>query len=179
MPTQAPEGTHDECIDAYFDKWRWHKDNGSIPPTFGKITGYQLNEDVNSGYWIGDVSVCTWLGAENYYFEIDFEEAGKNSMSLSTPFDSPLQIYPPMAADIRASGFEYKLHARKDAVNYNKVFENNVQLASDHKFFDNPEQKCFDTFYKNKPTGNKRHDLGEQLGYCMGRCDARVLNTGK
>ncbi len=175
---KLPEGTHKECVDAYFLKYQWHLDNnGEVPPTFGKITEYVLTPLPGTDYWVGTIDLCTWIGAENYYFNISFLEEGNNSLSLKLP---PFSDVIASLTEEDTAGFNYKLHAKGNgSVIYKNVFKNSIFYPAGHPIYAELEQDCFDTFYVNKPTGIKAVDLADQTGYCMGRCDGKVLNTGK
>ncbi len=169
-----------ECRDAYGKKVDWHKSHsGKVPYAFGKIVAYDLDEDTKTGRWTGSIDLCTWIGKVNYYFEIELVENGDNSMSLTTP-PFPGTLDPPPGSDMSQyiDQWSFKLHAKKGAVEYKAIWKDNSLLAQTDPFYKNLEQRCFDTFYKQRPTGDMNHDLSDQIGYCMGRCDAKVLNTG-
>ena len=193
LPPELPEDTHKECVEAYKDKVAWHKQFGEVPAIFGKITEYVLTPVPGTEHWVGAIDLCTWIGAENYYFNISFIEKGPKSLTLKgRPFtdviptltddDDPAATLDPA----NVARFNYKLHANdsgKDpgegAVIYKNVFKNSKFYPAGHIIYAELEEDCFDTFYIDKPTGIKAVDLADQLGYCMGRCDGRVLNTGR
>lgn len=178
LPKKAPDGTHPQCIDAYFEKAQWHiNETGMIPTSFGKITDYKLKPIEKSDYWIGNIALCTWIGSDNYFYKISFVEEGNNTMTLkSDPFSNTIDD---LASEI-TNGFFYKLHAKGNgSVIYDEVHKNGVLIDPGETIYDELEKDCFDTFYVNKPTGDQSIDLADQVGYCMGRCDGRVLNTGR
>ena len=191
VPAEAPAGTHKECIDAYSEKVAWHQENnGSVPAIFGKITEYVLTPVPNSEYWVGAIDLCTWNGAVNYYFNISFLNKDKNSLTLvKPPFSEIIASLTDDPAgtlddEILLSTFNFKLHANnkgegndEGAVIYKNVFKKGVFYPANDKIYAELEKDCFDTFYVDRPTGVKAVDLADQFGYCMGRCDGRVLNT--
>ena len=72
VPKEAPTNTHKECVEAYSQKVAWHIENRGVPANFGKITEYVLTPVKGTNYWVGAIDLCTWIGAENYYFNISF-----------------------------------------------------------------------------------------------------------
>lgn len=174
------ERMYERCVKAYAAKVKWHLDyNGAVPYAFGKIVDYQLQEDKRTNTWTGMINLCTWIGSVNYYFEIEFLKADPNSMRLvKDPFTGTLDpTLFPMAEFIQ--NFDYKLHAKPGSIDYQTIIRNNVLLPQGDALYASLEEDCFDTFYVERPDGTQSHDLAEQLGYCMGRCDARVVNTGR
>lgn len=178
VPEKPPADTHKECIEAYSQKRQWHiENNGAVPATFGKITEYALSRVPRSRYWVGAIDLCTWIGDVNYYFNISFLNSGRDSLELNRP---PFSDLISTLTEEDTADFNYKLHAKGNgSVVYKNVFRNGVFYASADPIYAELEKDCFDTFYVSKPTGVKAIDLADQTGYCMGRCDGRVLNTGK
>jgi len=190
FPVKPPEGTHRNCIAAYDEKVKWHIDygggvaeNGDI--AFGKIVQYDLKES-EKGIWTGSVDVCTWFGSDNYYFEIELIQDREGGMRLLTKEhngDLSTQAKETLVDDMAKlfldSRFNYKLHAKGQHMKFLAVYRNNQPLPQSDSFFTDPESQCFDMFFTHPPTGRARDDLDNQLNYCMGRCDARLLNTGR
>lgn len=182
LPVDPPKGTDQRCLDAYVAKRQWHLDNNNkIPANFGKIVEYSLTPSPKSDHWTGYMELCTWIGSDNYYFKIRFVEAGRNSLRLFEPdFSGTLDSIPPgLAAVIVESDFNYKLHGKKGATVYDEVHRNSDLIPVRDTLYAELEADCFDTFYRDEPDGTMANDLADQVGYCMGRCDGRVLNTGR
>ena len=54
-----------------------------------------------------------------------------------------------------------------------KIRKNGAKVPTSDRLYTKTGQ-CFDMFFLNEPENNQ---LPEQMGYCMGRCDALILNT--
>jgi len=199
IPEDPPEGTQKECIEAYTDKRNWHISSGStsgLAPdgsiAFGKIVQYSLKpplpeQDVFN--WTGSMNVCTWLGLRNFYFVIDFRINKEHGLRLSTLAElnglSP-ELAEQFALQSASDGINYKLHANFEGPDpdhgfeYSEVYENSVQLSrTGDAFYSDSNAECFDMFFVAEPTGDMMTDLSDQNNFCMGRCDLRVMNTGR
>ena len=76
------------------------------------------------------------------------------------------------------SQWDYKLHAKRDGVKYTNIWKNGALLPRSDPAYLN-DQDCFDVFVDAAGHALLVSDseLPAQNGYCMGRCDAIVLNT--
>ena len=182
-----------KCEAARKAKTKWHIENtGQIPDSFGQIVRYGVYEvNPRERTWEGRIDLCTWIGNDEYYFEMRFHSdawivrkltAREHSGDRDDPFPFTLdmsrldQAGKAMLLQMIADGkWAWKLHAGGDAIEFLTAQRNGVDLdrATD-RLFQDPNENCFDIFFRDVP---QDYTLPEQLGYCMGRCDARILNT--
>ena len=186
-PNQPPELVGDVvCDTARAEKEAWHlQHNNNIPDAFGKIVSYNIHE-VNPAkkWWAGHIALCTWIHNIEYYFEIGFPirgtemlEAHKRTKDPSNPFPGTLNLasLPTQGRDDLVKMmkmWDWKLHAAGDSMVFLVARENGNDLPVTDSLFD-PENNCYDMFLTYPPT----KQLPNQLNYCMGRCDARVINS--
>lgn len=184
-PPEIRSGTNLRCQQARLEKEQWHLDNsGSIPDGFGKIVKYDIHQvSPQFDFWAGRLDLCSWIGNDEYYFEIKFHIDGSEPMKAH-PKDQNVNDPFPGTLDLSALGnkqilldmmnqWNWKLHAKGDSFSFIAATRNGQDLAANDPLFQAPETNCFDMFFKYRPS----EQLPSQLGYCMGRCDARIINT--
>jgi len=174
------------CDKARLEKAQWHLDNqGKIPASFGKIVNYDLYRfDEKNNYWAGRVALCTWIGVDEYYFVMDFPEDAETPLQLhergndpDNPFPGTLETFPQFLLDgIGENDWGWKMHGNGTSFSYTTAMRNGLALLETDPLFANPDENCFDIFFKADAEILDRV-LPEQNGYCMGRCDVRIINT--
>jgi hypothetical protein len=174
----TPEGDP-ACEDARKEKIEWHEQNqGSVPEAFGKIVKYDVNKR-SDDIWICRVDVCTWIDKEYYVamvFYITWDRSLRAVQKQNGTFPDTLDFSQFPGLDLSRWG--WKLHAKGGSFGFIIARENGVDMGRGNDLFQGGEDECFDIFFKYFPP-QAADGLPDQLNYCMGRCDARIMNTGE
>ena len=72
----------------------------------------------------------------------------------------------------------WKLHAKGRSFGFITGRENGVDMDKSNDLFKVDAGDCFDMFFKDYPP-QASEGLPDQLDYCMGRCDFRIMNTSE
>ena len=183
-------GSDPRCEKALEEKKRWHEEHGGrVPDAFGKIINYDVYEvDARRQLWAGTIETCSWVGNAQYYFKMEFKEGVEGQLRAvarrsdpANPFPHTLDISalePAEQARLLAAmnRWDWKLHANGRAIDFVEAKKDGVDLPPGDPLFSNPESNCFDMFFLGGYPENRRLPAS-QYAYCMGRCDARVINT--
>ena len=193
----GPDGTAEACRQARREKEAWHLDpnnGGKLPPTFGKMFNYALYKvdeaaPADGSLWLGRVETCTWSGTDEYYFDIRFKAGEdqlrlvkKKSQNTDDPFPDTLNLDGiPDPADRQRmvdmmSMWDWKLHANGQSITYVSAKKNGRDISLGDPIFVNPSENCFDIFFAGSAAPESL-ELPNQSNFCMGRCDARIINT--
>jgi len=182
------------CADAKVAKIAFHtRNDDELPLTFGKMINFEIKQ-FNDPYWAGYIDVCTWIKRDNtydeYFFHLDFNgDLGPTNTLQSHAKDDGAPIPFPGTlepnADVNTAGiiammeqWDYKIHAKKQGVEVSAIWKNGQLLPRSDKAYIN-DRECFDLFLSASGYAEllATGDLPEQNSYCMGRCDALILNT--
>jgi len=176
----------DICAEALEKKRRWHQEHtGTVPVAFGQIVNYEMYEAAPKS-WAGRIDLCSLIGTEKYtdvyYLEMEFTEekpliAHENQGEENGYFPDTLDLSAldeeQRKAMLEMMGeWKWKLHAEGDAIIFIKALRNGVDIPDGDPLYDS-DGNCFDMFLNKEPAAT----LPNQLNYCLGRCDARILNT--
>lgn len=166
---------------------------------------YELDEGYN--LWAGSVETCSWIlpyadvtidpqsynkdSYIEYYFHIAFpmshasgylEEHKKVDGNIPFPgtldFSELEVLNPAGAAEIlndMKTKWGFKLHSNGNGMKFVEARRNGMQLSQNDPIFLDQENMCFDVFFVDEPKGYTLPS--DQNAFCMGRCDARILNT--
>lgn len=154
-----------------------HPNNQELPDFYGKMFNYALTKN-SAGKWVGKVELCSWIGNDEYYFKLDIiADHVQHSGNDSDPFPGTLEISnkPVLLNMIKTAGWRHKLHAEGDRnfrITTAKMNGENL-VRKNAEFFQDRGEECFDIFFLAAPTNT----LPAQYGYCMGRCNAKIVNT--
>jgi hypothetical protein len=181
------------CVVAKRDKIAFHLANGGVvPASFGKIVVWGLRPD-KRGTWSGKVNLCSWIKSgdsyDEYYIEMELlagkegsVKAVESSGDTSNPFPGTLELSPDLQ-DTSAllslmNSFQIKLHGSGEAIDVTGIWKNGLLLPPLDEAYIN-DMDCFDIFFRTDAdfTAAAAGSLPEQENYCMGRCDALILNT--
>ena len=179
-----------ECAAALAEKKRWHEEHGGVPLSFGKITHFDVFEsDPVRQLWEGEIETCSWVGNAEYYFKMKFTAAHTGQLravakrsNFFNPFPATLNIRAlefgeRMRLLVAMNQWDWKLHATGSSIEFLEAKRNGVDLdRSTDPLFTEPQNNCFDMFFKGGYPESRRLPAS-QFAYCMGRCDARILNT--
>ena len=181
----------DRCSEARNEKIRFHQQNGVVPASFGKILEPMGLKNYEGDLWAGTLDVCTWIREGNsydeYFFQMRFlpnkegtvrtfvNQGGSNPFPDTldlTEVDDPSEILKMMQT------FKYKLHGSNDAVEIVAAYRNGLLLPPSDKIYEQGGS-CFDFFLTDDDALQSMQAgvLPDQLSYCMGRCNAVILNT--
>lgn len=205
-----------ECEETRWKKIGWHISNqqlsspAPVPDSFGKIVHWEwsnstppsvttlIGNEKSEWSWSGtgtdaNVGVCTWIGDDEYYFEIKITKAilYQQHTDPADPFPNTLDLTmldPGAKADMidGMKQWHYKLHAKRRPgahdMEIKKVVQNGIEWSMSEVMMLNHDNMCFDIFFKLitealLPLPLHSAPLPAQQYYCMGRCDARILNT--
>lgn len=181
----------ERCATAREEKIAFHLQNsGAVPPSFGKIVRMDL-KNYEGDLWAGELDVCTWIregtSYDEYFFQMRFlpdlpgtVRTVKNQGD-DDPFPDTLDLSlleDPSAILDMMQDFAFKLHGSEEAVEVAAAFRNGQLLpASDEVYIQ--DGSCFDFFLRDEAAllSMQSGVLPPQLSYCMGRCNALILNT--
>jgi hypothetical protein len=179
-PDKHPQG-HPACRRAHYEKKNWHrKHGGEVPEAFGRIVGINLLHR-GANRWVGRVDVCTWIGSRHeFYLRMVFFINGTRTMRLVKKQNGtfPGTLEPSAFEGMDMSQWGWKLHARGGSFGMLDAYKNGKPLDLRSDLFRLNPDDCFDLFLANRPPGTI-DELPPQLNFCMGRCDARYMNTGE
>ncbi len=148
------------------------------PPLPGKIEG-----------WTGIAHICSWIGDDEYYFELSISGNLWQKGMGANPFPHTLNpsALEPTTRDEFLEEMEqwvWKFHASSEmGVVMTKVVKNNQVIlepggtSTDPVLTDAHMDNCFDGVFAGAPPTAGTNNLPDQQNYCMGRCDALMLNT--
>lgn len=178
------------CAQARAEKIRFHEQNGGVPASFGKIVTNGL-KNYDGDLWAGTLDVCTWIREGNSYDEYFFQMRFLPDMDGTVrtaenqgggdPFPDTLdltQVVDPTAILAMMQNFQYKLHGSEDAVEIVAAYRNGLLLPPTDEVYEQGGS-CFDFFLTDDAALQSMQAgvLPDQLSYCMGRCNALILNT--
>ena len=179
------------CEQAYQEKLQWHLDHeGEVPEAFGKIVNYDVSRRSADrlDIWVGRVDVCTWFYDKEYYVEMVFYIT--EDKSLRAFKKAPDGTFPGTLdlSDLPEKGRKelmelmadknWKLHAKGGSFGFITARENGVDIDKSDNLFKGGEGDCFDILFKDYPP-QASEGLPDQLDYCMGRCNAKIINTAE
>lgn len=168
------------------------------------VMPYEPAEVAKGGIWAGPLKMCSWIGAvNNYFYEFEFtadkynKDAGSDfPLTLVSTDDimaSPSSTEDGIVTAIREgilgvvkqsildNGWKWKLHATGEHIKINRAVEATraapagIDITNDFQIAKN----CFDIFFREIPRSENGESYFSQLdGYCNGRCDERIVNSG-
>ena len=154
-----------------------HPNNNELPDFYGKMFNYRLAKN-SAEKWAGKVELCSWIGNDEYYFKLDIvANHVQHSGNDNNPFPGTLDLAGKrvLLDMIRDAGWRHKLHAKGNNFRITTAKLNGDNLTNKNaEFFQDRGEECFDIFFLNAPVDNT---LPTQFGYCMGRCNAKIVNT--
>ncbi len=179
------------CAKAREEKIAFHlASTGEVPASFGKIVRMDL-KNYQDDYWAGEIDLCTWIREGNsydeYFIQMKFlpdlpgTVQTRENQGGTDPFPDTLdlsQLADPSMILATMQKFKFKLHGSDDAVDVVAAFRNGQLLpATDEIYIEG--DNCFDFFLEDEMTLQtiQGGTLPPQASYCMGRCNALILNT--
>lgn len=154
----------------------------------------------DGGAWAGELYMCSWIGLiDNYYYEFGFlspDESGTANTATNMPLTlvSTAEILPPngdfpsgasipngVIESIQNNGWKWKLHATGDRIHVHKaiVATSEMLLGTDITSEFEIDSDCIDIFFKEIPVqGDNGSYFSTLKGYCNGRCDRAIVNSG-
>lgn len=179
------------CAKAREEKIAFHLSSGGVvPASFGKIVTMGL-KNYQDDLWEGSIDLCTWIREGNsydeYFIQMEFlpdlpgTVRTRKNQGGADPFPDTLDLSPladPSMILATMQNFSFKLHGSDDAVDVVTAYRNGQLLpATDEIYIEG--DNCFDFFLTDEAALQtiQNGTLPPQSSYCMGRCNALILNT--